>query len=116
MTSATRPGVRNTTGFYGIDTFKAGGCTLHALELDEVGPVAGKRLLHLQCHFGLDALSWARRGQPVFEDDDANWRNRALDSFVKQFRHLALAAPSISEPGERLRAARQTLSERIQNE
>lgn len=50
-------------------------------------------------------LSWARRGQPVFEDDDANWRNRALDSFVKQFRHLALAAPSISEPGERLRAA-----------
>jgi len=27
-----------------------------------VGDVSGKRLLHLQCHFGLDTLSWARRG------------------------------------------------------
>lgn len=57
--------VRNTTGFYGVDAFKAGGCTLHAIERDEVGPVAGKRLLHLQCHFGLDTLSWARRGAKV---------------------------------------------------
>ncbi len=53
---------RNTTGFYGIDRFKAGGDTLHSIELAEMGPVAGKRLLHLQCHFGLDTLSWARRG------------------------------------------------------
>ncbi len=57
--------VRNTTGFYGIDRFKSGGCTLHTIELEEVGPVAGKRLLHLQCHFGLDTLSWARRGAVV---------------------------------------------------
>lgn len=54
--------LRNSTGFYGIDRFKAGGCTLHALERAEVGPVDGKRLLHLQCHFGLDTLSWARLG------------------------------------------------------
>jgi SAM-dependent methyltransferase len=27
--------------------------------------VAGKRLLHLQCHFGLDTLSWARLGALV---------------------------------------------------
>ena len=27
--------------------------------------MAGKRLLHLQCHFGLDSLSWARRGASV---------------------------------------------------
>lgn len=31
-------------------------------EVEEVGDVAAKRLLHLQCHFGLDTLSWARRG------------------------------------------------------
>ncbi|MBI3711288.1 MAG: class I SAM-dependent methyltransferase [Proteobacteria bacterium] len=54
--------VRNSTGFYGIDRLKAGGDTLHAIELAELGPVAGKRLLHLQCHFGLDTLSFARRG------------------------------------------------------
>lgn len=57
--------LRNSTGFYGIDKFRAGGCTLHAIELGELGPVAGKRLLHLQCHFGLDTLSWARRGAAV---------------------------------------------------
>jgi SAM-dependent methyltransferase len=27
--------------------------------------VEGKRLVHLQCHFGLDTLSWARRGASV---------------------------------------------------
>ncbi|NQV07102.1 methyltransferase domain-containing protein [bacterium] len=27
--------------------------------------VAGKRLLHLQCHFGMDTLSWARLGADV---------------------------------------------------
>jgi SAM-dependent methyltransferase len=30
-----------------------------------VGDVAGKRLLHLQCHFGMDTLSWARLGAHV---------------------------------------------------
>jgi len=30
-----------------------------------VGDVAGKSLLHLQCHFGLDTLSWAREGATV---------------------------------------------------
>jgi len=34
-------------------------------ETVEVGPVAGKRLLHLQCHIGLDTLSWARLGAQV---------------------------------------------------
>lgn len=50
---------------YGLETFKAGGCRLHRVELEEVGDVKGKRLLHLQCHFGLDTLSWARRGAVV---------------------------------------------------
>jgi SAM-dependent methyltransferase len=35
------------------------------LEREEVGDVAGKSLLHLQCHFGLDTLSWARLGAQV---------------------------------------------------
>lgn len=50
---------------YGIDDFKAGLCRLHRVEVEEVGDVRGKRLLHLQCHFGLDTLSWARRGAHV---------------------------------------------------
>jgi SAM-dependent methyltransferase len=51
---------------YGIDDFKAGLCRLHRVEVEEIGgEVQGKRLLHLQCHFGLDTLSWARRGAIV---------------------------------------------------
>ena len=30
-----------------------------------LGDVRGKSLLHLQCHFGLDTLSWARLGARV---------------------------------------------------
>lgn len=38
---------------------------LHSLIVDEVGPVEGRDLLHLQCHFGADTLSWARLGARV---------------------------------------------------
>ena len=50
---------------YGIEDFKAGRCQLHRIEVEEVGDVAGKTLLHLQCHFGLGTVSWARRGAVV---------------------------------------------------
>ena len=50
---------------YDLDAFRAGHSTLRPIELDEVGDVRGKRLLHLQCHFGMDTISWARRGAAV---------------------------------------------------
>ena len=50
---------------YGIEDFKAGRCQLHRIEVEELGDVTGKTLLHLQCHFGLGTLSWARRGAVV---------------------------------------------------
>ena len=53
------------TKFYDVEGFRAGGSSLHDLETDEVGDVQGKSLLHLQCHFGLDTLSWARHGAKV---------------------------------------------------
>ena len=51
--------------FYDVDAFRAGGSSLRQFELDEIGAVDGKRLAHLQCHFGLDTLSWARQGAVV---------------------------------------------------
>lgn len=48
--------------FYDVDGFLAGALSLREIELAELQNVAGKRLLHLQCHFGLDTLSWARKG------------------------------------------------------
>jgi 2-polyprenyl-3-methyl-5-hydroxy-6-metoxy-1,4-benzoquinol methylase len=57
--------LRDRTGTYQIDAFLAGLDTLYAIEAAEIGDVSGKRLLHLQCHFGLDTLSLARRGAHV---------------------------------------------------
>lgn len=34
-------------------------------EREALGDVSGLRLLHLQCHFGLDTLAWARAGAQV---------------------------------------------------
>jgi SAM-dependent methyltransferase len=51
--------------FYDIEGFKAGATTLDPIVLAGPGDVTGKSLLHLQCHFGLDTLKWARRGAIV---------------------------------------------------
>lgn len=50
---------------YDVEGFKGGKTSLHPLERAELGDVRGKTLLHLQCHFGLDTLSWAREGAIV---------------------------------------------------
>ncbi|MDN5104052.1 class I SAM-dependent methyltransferase [Aliarcobacter butzleri] len=51
--------------FYDVSSFKNGRCSLNPIELKQVGNVQGKSLLHLQCHFGQDTLSWARLGAEV---------------------------------------------------
>jgi len=53
------------SAFYDLAGFKAGKDRLRSIEVSELGNVAGKTLLHLQCHFGLDTLAWARRGAIV---------------------------------------------------
>ncbi len=57
--------IRDATGFYNVDRFLAGEDTLCPIGSAEIGDVKGKTLLHLQCHFGLDTLSLARRGAVV---------------------------------------------------
>jgi SAM-dependent methyltransferase len=53
--------------FYDVPSFRSGErpIRLADYEREEVGSVEGKTLLHLQCHFGLDTLSWARLGATV---------------------------------------------------
>ena len=53
------------TPFYKADAFRRGENTLDPIARERVGDIAGKRLLHLQCHFGLDTLSLARMGAVV---------------------------------------------------
>ena len=51
--------------FYGVEQFKWGSEVLHDFEIEEVGDVRGLSLVHLQCHFGMDSLGWARHGAAV---------------------------------------------------
>lgn len=51
--------------FYNLSGFKNGECSLKHIEKQEIGSVNGKELLHLQCHFGMDTLSWERLGAEV---------------------------------------------------
>jgi SAM-dependent methyltransferase len=48
--------------FYNVKDFKEGKSSLNKIEIDELGDVIGKTLLHLQCHFGMDTISWSRNG------------------------------------------------------
>ena len=59
--------INAASAFYDVASFRSGerGIRLADYERAEIGPVAGKSLLHLQCHFGLDSLSWARLGAAV---------------------------------------------------
>ena len=50
---------------YDVEALKRGEFRLRDIEREELGDVASKSLLHLQCHFGLDTLSWAALGANV---------------------------------------------------
>ncbi len=46
--------------FYNLEGFLKGKTSLKKIELDLLGDIKGKKILHLQCHFGQDSLSLAR--------------------------------------------------------
>jgi SAM-dependent methyltransferase len=74
--------IHAASAFYDVEGFKQGRCTVFDVERREVGEVASKSLLHLQCHFGLDTLSWARLGARVVGMDIS-------DAGIAQARALA---------------------------
>lgn len=51
--------------FYDVEEFKRNPDRLKPVERAELGDVRDKSLLHLQCHFGIDTISWARQGATV---------------------------------------------------
>jgi SAM-dependent methyltransferase len=81
--------IHSSTDCYRLKEFLAGENKLNALEIEEVGPVAGKSLLHLQCHFGMDTLSWARLGASVTGMD---FSDKAIDLAASLARELDLPA------------------------
>lgn len=51
--------------FYNQQDFMAGKNSLNPIELALLGDLKGKKVLHLQCHFGQDSISLARLGAAV---------------------------------------------------
>ncbi len=57
--------INSRSDMYNLKAFKEGANKLDTYIRGEVGDVTGKKLLHMQCHFGMDTLSWARLGAEV---------------------------------------------------
>lgn len=57
-----RTAVHKDSAFYDLAGFKVGANVLTSIELNEIGDVKGRSLLHLQCHFGMDTMSFSRMG------------------------------------------------------
>ena len=51
--------------FYDVESFLKGEDSLNSIESKLLGDIKNKEILHLQCHFGMDSISMARRGAKV---------------------------------------------------
>ena len=71
-----RVGIHKKSEFYDVEGFLKGKSSLKSLELAELGDVKGKKILHLQCHFGMDTLSLARMGAEV---TGADFSDKAIE-------------------------------------
>lgn len=67
-----KTGVHVDSDFYDHASFLKGKSSLNSFELALLGDVKGKKILHLQCHFGQDTLSLARMGAQVTGVDLSN--------------------------------------------
>jgi ubiquinone/menaquinone biosynthesis C-methylase UbiE len=66
--------------FYDLDGFLKGNNSLNEIELNLLGEIKGKSILHLQCHFGQDTISLSRLGAEVIGVDLSD---KAIESAKK---------------------------------
>lgn len=66
--------------FYNIQNFIKGKTSLNSIELELLGDIKGKTVLHLQCHFGQDSISLSRLGAEVTGVD---FSDKAIDSAIQ---------------------------------
>ncbi|MDX1445779.1 class I SAM-dependent methyltransferase [Lishizhenia sp.] len=72
-----------TSEFYDHENFKKGKSSLNDIELELFEDLKGKKVLHLQCHFGQDTISLARLGASAVGVD-------LSDEAIKVAKDLAL--------------------------
>jgi ubiquinone/menaquinone biosynthesis C-methylase UbiE len=68
--------------FYDLEGFLKGKTSLNEIELNLLGNIKGKTILHLQCHFGQDTISLSRLGAEVTGID-------LSDKAIEAARHIA---------------------------
>ena len=81
--------IHYNSDFYDVKSFIKGNDSLNPIEIELLGEISGKSVLHMQCHFGMDSISLARRGAIVtgidFSDESiiqAKDLNEKAGSFV----------------------------------
>lgn len=67
-----RTDVHIDSKFYANDSFIEGRNSLNEIELNLFGDIKGKKILHLQCHFGQDTISLTRLGARAVGVDLSN--------------------------------------------
>jgi SAM-dependent methyltransferase len=70
--------------FYKMNDFLKGNSSLNSIELDLLGNIEGKTILHLQCHFGQDSISLARLGAMVTGVDFSENAIKKASEIAKQ--------------------------------
>ena len=70
--------------FYDMESFLKGKNSLNAFELNLLGDVSGKSILHLQCHFGQDSISLSRTGAKVTGIDLSDKAIETAQSIAQQ--------------------------------
>jgi SAM-dependent methyltransferase len=79
------------SGFYDVEGWLRDERGPRPREVAALGDVTGLRLVHLQCHFGVDTLAWARAGATVTGLD---FSPVAIEAAVDLARRAGLAARS----------------------
>lgn len=68
--------------FYDVEGFKAGKPAVEPFEVEELGPLGGLRLAHLQCHFGVDTLDLVRM-HPGLQAVGLDFSEPAIDAATR---------------------------------
>jgi SAM-dependent methyltransferase len=86
-----RVGIHTRSRFYDVDGWLRNAPGPDPRESEALGNLDGKTLVHLQCHFGMDTLRWARAGAVVTGLD---FSPAAVDEAVNLSRRAGLAEHS----------------------
>lgn len=91
------------SAFYDVDGFVAGKPAVEPFEIDELGPLGDLRLVHLQCHFGLDTLDLVRM-HPGLEAVGLDFSAPAIESAAALAERVGLSSRSSFVVGDAMSA------------